>query len=100
MKLPLHTAGVILNLAHNFHTTKQGIRFTISEPARHEVLARLLRLNYERYEEEVRQGLHDKKKAKQSRAKRDRRSSASLGVLTLFDPSDEVSEPEEVLNNG
>jgi hypothetical protein len=50
-----------LDLEHGFHETKQGIRFTISEAARREVLARLLKLNHERYAEEVAQGLHDKK---------------------------------------
>lgn len=49
-----------LELGHGFHKTPQGVRFTISEAARREVLARLLRLNHERYEEEVKQGLHDK----------------------------------------
>ncbi len=49
-----------LHLAHGFHETKQGLRFTISEAARREVLDRLLRLNHERYAEEVAQGLHDK----------------------------------------
>jgi hypothetical protein len=53
-----------LDLGHGFHETKQGIRFTISEPARREVLARLLKLNHERYAEEVKQGLHDKGKKK------------------------------------
>jgi hypothetical protein len=51
-----------LDLGHGFHQTKQGLRFTISEAARREVLARLLKLNHERYAEEVRQGLHEKKK--------------------------------------
>ena len=46
-----------LDLGHGFHETKQGLRFTISEPARREVLARLLKLNHERYAEEVAQGL-------------------------------------------
>lgn len=55
-----------LDLGHGFHETKQGIRFTISEEARREVLQRLLKLNHERYEEEVAQGLHDKKKKKSS----------------------------------
>ena len=50
-----------LDLGHGFHETKQGTRFTISESARREVLARLLKLNHERYAEEVAQGLHDKK---------------------------------------
>lgn len=53
-----------LDLGHGFHETPQGGRFTISEPARREVLARLLQLNHERYEEEVRQGLHEKDKKK------------------------------------
>ncbi len=55
-----------LNLDHDFHQTKQGLRFTISDTARREVLDRLLQLNHERYKEEVAQGLHDKgrKKAK------------------------------------
>ena len=50
-----------LDLGHGFHQTKHGLRYTISEPARREVLARLLTLNHERYAEEVRQGLHEKK---------------------------------------
>jgi len=50
-----------LDLGHGFHETKQGVRFTISGPARREVLARLLKLNHERYAEEVAQGLHEKK---------------------------------------
>jgi hypothetical protein len=49
------------DLGQGFHQTKQGLRYTISEPARREILARLLKLNHERYAEEVRQGLHEKK---------------------------------------
>jgi hypothetical protein len=64
-----------LNLGHGFHETKQGLRFTISEAARREVLARLLKLNHERYAEEVRQGLHEKKKTKA--AKRTKKPSAN-----------------------
>ena len=37
-------------------------QLTISETARREVLARLLQLNHDRYEEEVRQVLHEKEK--------------------------------------
>ncbi len=51
-----------LELGHGFHETKQGVRFTISEPARREVLQRMLKLNHERYAEEVQQGLHAKKR--------------------------------------
>jgi hypothetical protein len=59
-----------LELGHGFHETKQGVRFTISESARREVLQRLLKLNHERYAEEVKQGLHGKKtgKAKPNKA--------------------------------
>ena len=35
-----------------FRETKQGIRFTISEAARREVLDRLLALNHERHSEQ------------------------------------------------
>ena len=41
-----------LNLDHGFHDTKQGIRYTISEAARREVLDRLLALNHQRHAEE------------------------------------------------
>ena len=53
-----------LDLGHGFHETKQGVRYTLSEAARREVLGRLLKLNHERYAEEVAQGLHDKGKRK------------------------------------
>ncbi len=58
-------AGQALDLGHGFHETPQGVRYTISEPARREVLARLLALNHQRYEEEVRAGLHEKKGGRQ-----------------------------------
>lgn len=48
-----------VDLGHDFHSTKQGIRFTISPAARQEVLDRLLELNHQRYREEVEQGLHE-----------------------------------------
>ncbi|MBE7500352.1 MAG: restriction endonuclease [Verrucomicrobiales bacterium] len=51
-----------LDLGHGFHETKQGVRYTLSESARRIVLDRLLALNHQRYEEEVKAGLHDKKK--------------------------------------
>ncbi len=62
-------------LNHGFHETRQGVRYTISEPARREVLARLLKLNHERYAEEVRQGLHEKKKT--TAAKKPRKATAN-----------------------
>lgn len=52
-----------LELAHGFHETKQGIRFTISPEARQEVLDRLLELNFARHKEEFAAGLWEKPKA-------------------------------------
>jgi hypothetical protein len=72
-----------LDLGHGFHETKQGVRFTISEEARREVLDRLLLLNHERYAEEVEQGLHDKK-TKQSKAKRRTKPKADSGTTSFF----------------
>jgi hypothetical protein len=50
-----------LDLGHGFHATKQGVRYTLSEPARRTVLAKLLELNHQRYAEEIKTGFHDKK---------------------------------------
>ena len=66
-----------LDLGHGFHETKQGVRYTISETARREVLARLLKLNHERYAEEVKQGLHEKAKAPASAGKRKPKQAAT-----------------------
>lgn len=86
-----------LDLRHGFYETKQGIRFTISEAARREVLARLLKLNHERYEEEVRQGLHDKKgKTVKASSGRGRKSAGSLRSTPLFDGKDQEPDEEEV----
>ena len=70
-----------LDLGHGFHETQQGIRYTIREEARRQVLARLLALNHERYAEEVRAGLHEKKKSKRSAKK----SKATQKQKGLFD---------------
>jgi hypothetical protein len=78
-----------LDLGHGFHQTKQGIRYTISEPARREVLQRLLKLNHERYEEEVRQGLHEKKgKGKKTSTGKGRKKNAP-NAATLFGDDDD-----------
>ena len=67
-----------LDLGHGFHVTKQGERYTISEPARRTVLDRLLALNHQCYAEEVKAGLHDKatKKAAEQKKKIDCRRPA------------------------
>jgi hypothetical protein len=71
-------------LGHGFHEAKQGVRFTISESARHEVLQRLLRLNHERYAEEVAEGLHDKK-GKERPSTTNRKKKSQVTAPTLFE---------------
>ncbi len=70
-----------LDLGHDFYETKQSIRYTISESARQEILDRLLALNYLRYEEEVKQGMHDKTKSK---TRSGSKKLASQGQLEFF----------------
>ncbi len=70
-----------LDLDHGFHETKQSVRYTISEPARREVLDRLLLLNHERYEEEVKAGLHDKGKGKSKGKKGKQVTEGQLDLL-------------------
>ena len=78
-----------LNLGHGFHETKQGLRYSISDDARREVLDRLLLLNHERYAEDVEQGLHDKKKAK-SQVKKQRGKRGGSGTASLLGSWDEA----------
>ena len=79
-----------LDLGFGFHITKQGARFTFNEEARQEIIQRLLRLNHERYEEEVRQGLHNKKKSKKKKTKAapERKKKATAQAATLFPDGD------------
>jgi hypothetical protein len=60
-----------LDLGHDFHNVpylpeNDRTRFTVSEEARHQILDRLAQLNRERYDEEVKQGLHSDKRAPRS----------------------------------
>ncbi len=71
-----------LDLGHGFHQTKQGLRYTISEPARREVLGRLLKLNHECYAEEVAKGMHEKTKERKNKKKG--LSAKTPGQSTLF----------------
>jgi len=83
-----------IDLGHGFHETKQGTRFTISEVARREVLARLLRLNHDRYAEEVAQGLHDKKgKAKPATSGRSRKSKSAPATPSFLDDDEDDPDP-------
>ena len=81
-----------LNLDHGFHETKQGVRFTISESSRREVLQRLLKLNHERYAEELNQGLHEKGKAKRvkSEVKKKSPNKPKSATPMLFDFEEEA----------
>jgi hypothetical protein len=72
-----------LDLSHGFHVTKQGRRFTISEPARIEVLDRLLELNHQRYAEEAAAGLHEKKSIRSTNVKK-------VGVVADFNRQDDL----------
>jgi|GEM_PF-2589810 len=66
------------------------LRLTISEPARCEVLQRLLKLNHERYAEEVKQGLHGKKGgAKKVAAKKKAASRPAKQEAGLLDVEDD-----------
>ena len=77
-----------LDLDHDFYNTPQGLRYTISEAARREVLGRLLELNHQRYEEEVLAGLHEKKRSRKG-AKTQRgtkkKGHKESGQLTFLD---------------
>ena len=77
-----------LDLGHGFHETKQGVRYTISEPTRREVLARLLKLNHERYAEEVKQGLHEKKKPKATKGKKEAKANTQAGPSLFHQEED------------
>jgi hypothetical protein len=82
-----------LDLGHGFHETKQGVRYTISEPARREVLARLLKLNHERHAEEVKQGLHEKKKGSVKKPTTKKTAAKPVkDTATLFDMQEEDDE--------
>jgi hypothetical protein len=72
-----------IDLGHGFHRTPQGTRFAIGLQARVDVLDKLLALNFYRYDQEVKRGLHNTKKA------RVKASSAGVPYLddgTLFPP--------------
>ena len=71
-----------LDLEHGFHEVpylpaNDRSRFTISEPARIEVLQRLADLNRQRYQEEVAQGLHGGTAARSKSAPRPKVSDAT-----------------------
>jgi hypothetical protein len=67
--------GDAISLRHDFYEVdylpeNDRIRYTIHPDARREVLKRLLQLNHEIYAEELKQGLHDKKKGGKKKQKK------------------------------
>jgi hypothetical protein len=83
---PSTGSGQVLELGHDFHETAQGVRFTVSEAARREILSRLLKLNHERYEEEQKEkdeggGMKDEAKSKSKRVKKSKSNSGQMGLL-------------------
>lgn len=73
-----------LELGHGFHETAQGIRYTISESARREVLSMLLKLNHERWEEEQKQAALEGEEPKSKGGKKAKRSKPSDGQMGLL----------------
>jgi hypothetical protein len=73
-----------INLAHDFYEVdylpENGgrVRYTISTDARKEVLKRLLKLNHEIHEQEVKAGLHTKGKTKK------KQKADASGQIKLF----------------
>ncbi|MCY7990738.1 DNA methyltransferase [Bacillus haynesii] len=71
-----------LNLEHGFYNTKQGVRFTVSEGIRREVLNRLLKLNQEYYEKEVMQMTQKKGKSKKRRSQKNAALDQQLDIFS------------------
>lgn len=75
-----------LRLGHEFYETKNGIRYTIAEASRQEFFDRILKLNHQRYAEEVNAGFHDKKSGKNtSTGKRGRKA-----IPTTVNPQEDM----------
>jgi hypothetical protein len=69
-----------LNLGHGFHETRQGVRYTISEPARRIVLDGLSALNHQRHAEEE---AEKAARAVSAPVKRGRKKRARADKLTI-----------------
>lgn len=75
------------DLDHGFHESKQGLRFTVSEPARRGILDRLLQLNHERHAIEIARG-QVAEGARRSRKKQPDGNSLRASLGPLFGPSE------------
>ena len=69
-----------IDLDHDFRNTDEGLRFTISEPARVEILDRILELNHARHAEEVARLVAPSTKSKRAAKARSRPSGADDGI--------------------
>lgn len=74
-----------LKLHHGHFETSHGVRFTLEESIRRELLIRLLQLNRLRFEEEVTQGLHGEKGRSSSRSSRVAHTASAAAVQPSFD---------------
>ncbi|SCE46307.1 hypothetical protein GA0115245_13989 [Streptomyces sp. di188] len=90
-----------LDLKHGFHSTPQGVRFTIAPDVQTEVLDRLLELNHVRYKEEVEKGLHTpeakRRRAAARKAKAKARAAArnsSTATPEAFDDGTLFAQPD------
>ncbi|TCR23997.1 DNA methyltransferase [Streptomyces sp. BK205] len=91
-----------LDLKHGFHTTPQGVRFTIAPDVQAEILDRLLELNHARYKEEMEKGLHTpeakRRRAAARKAKAKARTAAraeqSTSAPETFDDGGLFPEPD------
>jgi hypothetical protein len=72
-----------LDLGHGFHQTKQGVRYTISEEARRNVLDRLLTLNHQRHAKEKAEEMLLGKQPNTSTKRGRKKVSNALGEPTL-----------------
>ncbi|MEW8439612.1 MAG: DNA methyltransferase [Candidatus Thiodiazotropha taylori] len=78
--------GNAIDLRHDFYDVdylpeNDRTRYTIHPDARKEILKRLLLLNHERYEEELIQGLHDKKTKKKKVVRKKKAASTRQQTL-------------------
>jgi len=75
-----------LDLEHGFHETKQGVRFTVSDRARVEILDRLLELNHARHAVEVAE--EEERKRLNVKSKSNSKKKASAQAETIHYPKD------------
>jgi hypothetical protein len=75
-----------IDLSHSFHETQQGLRYTISEVTRLEVLDRLLALNHRRHAEEEAEKvrLGDQRQTRTDRGRKPK-ADAVQSIPALFD---------------